>query len=55
MYMLKNMHIYRTEIQIYIKQKKTISTKRPLQNASSWWFQPSWKIWVKLGIFRKEW
>ena len=20
---------------------------------SSWWFQPSWKIWVKMGIFSK--
>ena len=31
-------------------QEKEIHALRGL---SSWWFQPLWKIWVKLGIFTK--
>ena len=39
----------------HVPEKKNISKGSPLlfQPSSSWWFQPSWKILVKMGIFPK--
>ena len=33
---------------------KGCSTQKITKWLSSWWFQPIWKIWVKLGIFPRQ-
>ena len=38
----------------FLMQKQISPDKKPTHQFSSWWFEPMWKIFVKMGIFPRE-